>query len=135
MASSRRTRVEPKAPARAETTFSGPVGFALTNSTLMRRPPPVRMSNSPPSPRQMSISRSSWKSRAMRKLMKPGPAISTDSITSRPNSSLAASSPASSRGLRSRRLASIIATFVLRSPWLRSRGFSSSMATSPSKTP
>ena len=119
----------PSAACRPCPTWSGPVGFADTNSTFTG---PARDAAARPyaGPAAM-IARSvpaSW-SPASRKLMKPGPATSTDATSPGGNASAATICWATSRGLAFSVFASTSAKFVATSPWLFSRGVSSSTTT------
>ena len=118
-------------------TWSGPVGFAETNSTWMRRPPPnaARVLCAPASRMRRTVAVNA--SVATLKLMKPGPAIATDAIEA-DSGSRATIRSATSRGLRLAMRARARATGLAKSPWasprLRSTGISGNgpSASSPS---
>jgi hypothetical protein len=100
---------------------SGPVGLAETYSTLTRSSlPTVHSPYSSPS-RRIVRSSSRQASGDRRRLMKPGPAISTE-VTGGSASSFALISSASARGLVAAGFASTIAALVARSPCAGSRG-------------
>ena len=118
----------PSAAWRAWPTCSGPVGLADTNSTSIFSP--LRGARPKVAPCSATAAMTAWRAAAvMRRLMKPGPAISA--LSTRPaasGSAIRASTMAwaSSRGLRRAGLASCMATLVATSPWAATLGRSSS---------